>query len=214
MLLKVLKEIKTFLWFRVARYIYRTLPEEWQEGDRTVVIIPGFNGHWSAYKRLGDYLNRNGYKIHIDPKYNSYQNIEKIATHTYEYILKEDLKDIVVIGHSKGGIVARYLKLIDERNLISQVFTIASPHYGSVWAHISILSLFQIRPGSEFLSELNDEPEAKKVVNIFAKYDQLVIPNKSLYLAGAIENTQLDLVGHTSLVESDVLASEITSYLD
>ena len=121
-----------------------------------------------------------------------------------------------VVGHSLGGLIARYLvqRLRGDRRVESLV-TIGTPHQGSLLAHVVPTPLIrQLRPGSPVLRELAEPaPDcATTVTAIYSDLDQMVLPTSS----GRCEHPDLGArnvlvrgVGHMSLPRHRAVVDEV-----
>jgi pimeloyl-ACP methyl ester carboxylesterase len=88
-----------------------------------------------------------------------------------------------VVGHSLGGLIARYLvqRLGGDRR-IDSLITLGTPHQGSLLAHVVPTPLIrQLRPGSPVLQELAQPAPAvtTRVTAIYSDLDQMVLPTRS-----------------------------------
>lgn len=179
--------------------LFSTIPENYNKGDAgNVLMIVGFNGPWGSLKTISDRLNKQGYKIHF-PKFKTRDPILKIVDEISQFINDYQLENIIIVVHSKGGIVARNLLNIDYSN-INKIINIAVPNNGTIFGYLNIHNLHELKPKSSQLKAL-DDAKTDKIINIYPKFDNHVIPNSSLYLKGA-NNVEIDIVGHTRLLES------------
>jgi pimeloyl-ACP methyl ester carboxylesterase len=114
---------------------------------------------------------------------------------------------VVIVGHSMGGLVAReYLRTCGGAK-VARVVTIGTPHHGSRFAHLAAgACLAQIRPGSAWLAALPDAPPSPPVVSLWSPHDSMVAPQTSAVLEGATNVAFLG-VGHNALLrDADVHA--------
>ncbi len=99
-------------------------------GDgRTVLLVPGFlSGDW-ALRLLHSWLQRIGYRSYLSGIYvNAFHSEHMLAglRHRMAEILKDDDAPITLIGHSRGGLLA---KVISQRRPkdVEQVIALGSP---------------------------------------------------------------------------------------
>lgn len=153
-------------------------------------------------KKIGNRLSKHGYRVHV---INSLRRntlpIKTSAELVEDYIAKNDLHDLIIISHSKGGLIARFLINKTSRNTIKQVITIASPHHGTTFAKLRLLNLTELLPNSSMLRTLAGQ-DVRKIINIYPSFDSTVLPNESLVLDGA-RNIRLKTSGHTKILESE-----------
>lgn len=124
-------------------------------------------------------------------------------------------RQVALVGHSMGGLVARaYLRQHGSAK-VGVVITIGTPHNGSVHAWLFPgVSLGQLRPSNQWLAELNrgDAGKGARIVSIWSWHDSMVAPQKSAELPGA-RNVALSGIGHNALVVNervyDLVAAEL-----
>ena len=112
-------------------------------------------------------------------------------------------KQIVLVGHSMGGLVARaYLRRFGGAR-IARVITLGTPHHGSVLAYMFPgRSLAQLRPGNSWLAELNrnqNDPAPAVITSVWSRHDSMVAPQVSSEL-GHAENIVLVGIAHNALL--------------
>ncbi|MFA7279491.1 MAG: alpha/beta fold hydrolase [Sterolibacterium sp.] len=112
---------------------------------------------------------------------------------------------VILVGHSMGGLVARaYLRRYGEFR-VSRLVTLGTPHHGSTLAHLGMgRNARQMTPGSAWLKELEQTPPSIACVSIFSWHDNYVMPQDSAMLAGA-QNIPLAGVGHLAMAISPVV---------
>ena len=121
---------------------------------------------------------------------------------------------IILIGHSMGGLVARACLQKRPCALIEQVFTLGTPHRGSLSALVlPFTNLIQMRPSSAWLKHLAGV-EARyagrpvPTTSIYSRHDNLVIPFKNGFLEGSVAVESAD-VGHLSLLFDTKICRDI-----
>ncbi|ODA44553.1 hypothetical protein THER_0701 [Thermodesulfovibrio sp. N1] len=141
------------------------LPEKFTIGD-TFPLTTSFNdlkekGYsvitWSQKKLLGSV-------------YNAIEELKYVVNFSNLFTRK----GIVLIGHSRGGLIAR--KFIEKSNGIKALITIATPHKGSTMAkwveYISNLPdllkpIFKILPKEKILTKISDFLKSEAVKRTF-----------------------------------------------
>lgn len=108
---------------------------------------------------------------------------------------------IDIIAHSAGGLAARhYVRFLGGEDKVHDLVTLGTPHHGT-WASAAFPVTKVARqtiPGSRFLKELNEEPEAYGKVeytSVWSVTDGVVVPPTSCYLEGA-QNVRVDYLTH------------------
>lgn len=112
-------------------------------------------------------------------------------------------RQVTLVGHSMGGLVARAYLQRHGGAKVCKLVTIGTPHHGSVHAWMFPgACLAQMRPGSAWLEALNrDEGSTPPVpiVSLWSWHDSMVAPQKSSWLADA-NNVELIGIGHNALL--------------
>lgn len=112
-------------------------------------------------------------------------------------------KQVVLVGHSMGGLVARaYLRRFGASR-VEKLVTMGTPHHGSILAWgFPGRGLEQMRPGNAWLAELNRgeaDPAPAPITSIWSRHDSMVAPQASSQLACA-QNVPVVGVGHNALL--------------
>ncbi|MFA6250293.1 MAG: hypothetical protein WC686_02175 [Candidatus Shapirobacteria bacterium] len=180
-----------------------------------VIIIPGLFGLNGNLTRLVKIIRSWGYEVELMPK-NICCNwkIEKIAQELAIYINNKGAEKIFLIGHSKGGLVARYLvgNYEEIEKKIGYVFTIATPHKGTFWGVTPLRLISQLNPTGDFIINLNKNKKNEKVVNFYAKLDTKIVPKENAILEGG-QNYKVNIVGHTRIIKSKELVGYLKNFL-
>lgn len=127
---------------------------------------------------------------------------------------------IHVVGHSLGGLIARYhLQRQDGARRVQSLVTLGTPHQGSVLAHLLPTPLVkQLRPGSPLLRELAEPAPGfdTPVTAVYSDLDQLVLPTSAARCEHpdiAARNVLVRGVGHMSLPFSRAVVDEVAATL-
>ena len=208
--------LEYFLNFYRWTYSFKKAPTLWNAGLKgTFVFIPGFMDTWGPFKKLGNVLNKNGFKIIFLDNVNTFAKIETIADQSASVLKSNSLQNFYLIGHSKGGLTTKYL--LDNYPEINKkcikAFTVSTPWNGTVFAKIKLLNFYQLVPYSKFLQQCSITTEScKKIINIYPKFDNSVVPNNFLILEG-VKNIKTKDVGHTNVLSSKELLNIILENL-
>ena len=107
-----------------------------------ILLIPGFlGGDWTMGVMAG-WLNRLGYRAYfsgIDCNIDCPNRTGELLRWRLDYIAQETGRPIVLVGHSLGGLLARFLG-VNFPEQIRHVVAIGSPIDGSSWVHPLVLS--------------------------------------------------------------------------
>ena len=156
-----------------------------RSGRRYVALAHGIWDTAKIFRKLRQTLEAEGYAcIEIDFQPSSGANgLEKLAEQLRDAIDSgaRDAASIDLIGFSMGGLVGRYyLQRLGGLEKVRRFLTISSPHGGS-WTCFFPLGkgVRQMRPGSRFLVDLDQDLERLKAVeftSFYTPFDLMVIP--------------------------------------
>lgn len=194
--------------------LWQRPPTAWGEGSAgDVLLIPGFGEPWTFLSTLANELHSKGYKIHVIPELTySTQKISECVTLLHAYVQNNALTEVIVLAHSKGGIVAK--QYVDNYPTeVKKVISISTPFQGTAVGHLRLWNLKELIPHSPTLqSILSATTHNSKIVNLYARIDNHILPNKYAVLPGAI-NIEIPVVGHTRILEHAQTSKTIQHYL-
>jgi triacylglycerol lipase len=190
-----------------------------------VVLVHGLVDNRSVFTVMRRALRRRGFTSVCTWNYSPLQRdvegaAEALGRHI-EHICRETGHERVhVVGHSLGGLVARYLvqRLGGDRRVESLV-TLGTPHAGTRWARVLPTPLVrQLRPGSPLMRELAEPaPSCRtRITSIYSDLDQVVVPSA----AGRCDHPDLQArnvlfrgIGHMSLPIHRGVVDEVAATL-
>lgn len=187
--------------YRHFEALFRRFPTDWKKGGRgDVIILPGFSEPWIFLRPLAEKLNQLGYRIHLPDGLNrNLLTIDQSVAYLAQYIERNDLKDVILLAHSKGGFIGK-LYLDQYPGNCKKLFSIATPYAGTSLSRLHILHLNEFAPTSETVKRVNYETEHNdKIINIYTLKDLHIFPHKSAHLKGA-SNFEVNIVGHTRII--------------
>ena len=123
---------------------------------------------------------------------------------------------IVLIGHSMGGLLARYyISHLDGKSCVEKLITIGTPHKGTqLWSFTFSPCGMDMRPGSTFLKKLRVIPATIKTLSIYSSFDEIILPYKNSQIKGKnILNKEFDDLGHMRLIFNPHVYKEIRLFL-
>ena len=181
-----------------------------KQKNTPVILIPGVYERWEFMKPIAKSIFAAGYDIHVIEGlgYNR-GSVEQMAEIVNQYVRERELKSCVIVAHSKGGLIGKYLLAYcnEERRFIGMT-AISTPFTGSVYAQfLPVSSLRIFAPNSPLLSLLAKNAEVNKhIFSIYGKFDPH-IPGGS-FLEGAT-NIKLQTYGHFRIVNDKRVHCEI-----
>jgi pimeloyl-ACP methyl ester carboxylesterase len=176
----------------------RTDPDDFAAGEAApVLIIPGIYESWHFMRPLIDVLHANGHPVHVvTPLRSNRRPVVPSAEIVADYLSRRDLRDVVIVAHSKGGLIGKYLMTqLDPDGRVLRLIAISTPFSGSRYARFMLMPSLRAFAGTNpYLAALGaDERLNNRVVSIFGRFDPH-IPEGSV-LPGA-ENVLIDTGGH------------------
>lgn len=190
----------------VIRWQLKSIPRIWprrtfivEGAGRPVLMIPGIYENWRFMLPLVDSLKRHGFQVHVVTKlgYNA-GSIESMAALVIDYMTEHDLRDVSLVAHSKGGLIAKYV-LMQQPSYVKKVIAINTPFNGSFYARFFFLK--EVRVFSKTSASLRRLSAAikvnDKIISLYSRFDPH-IPEGSK-LDGA-RNIVFKKVGHFSPV--------------
>lgn len=201
-------------------YFYRKPPKHYlgfiKDGKYPIIIIPGYLLRWGFMKSIADKISRLGHPVYVLPHLgNNLKDISSSAKIVKELIEENNLKNIIIVAHSKGGLIGKYLMIhFDGNNRIAGLITIGTPHMGSNLAnYFKFVKSNEFHPEHELIQELSKYSEVnKKIITISPSFDNIVLHEKKGTLDGALENIHVAVSGHHRAVfDKEVKAKVIIS---
>lgn len=192
---------------KLLMHVYKNPPKHYLDyvvkEKNPVVLIPGNSNKWGFYKRLSDAISHFGYPVYVvDKLWLNLFDIPTSAKIVREIIDKNNLKNVVLLGHSKGGVVGKYILIHENKDRkISRLIAIASPFSGSsIVDHLPYKSFRELSPKSKIIQETNSNKEMNsKIISIMPEFDNHVWSDKGSYLEGAL-NIKIPIKGHHKIV--------------
>lgn len=177
-------------------------------GKKPIILIPGYLEKWNFLRKIANPLSHAGHPIYVVENlgYNT-REIHYSAELIRELINKNSLKNVILISHSKGGLIGKYLLSFNNVDGIEKLITVATPWAGSsIINFIPLKSAQELNPKSEIIEKLKLQDKINhKIVSIYGIYDNHVWPTKSCHLDGA-KNIEINTHGHhTILFDKNVI---------
>ncbi|MEN9552009.1 MAG: hypothetical protein RI935_386 [Candidatus Parcubacteria bacterium] len=180
-----------------------------------VVILPGVFNKWGFMKKMVNELHRLGHPVYVVPKlgYNLH-TIPHSANLVTEVIEENNLKNVILIGHSKGGLIGKYILCHNTtKGKVIGMISIATPYSGSEMTKVlPIAPLKELHTTSQIIKDLQLHVDVnKKIISIIPEYDNHVWSEEGSYLEGA-KNIHVPVHGHHKIVfDREVIASVVSS---
>ena len=174
------------------------------------MLLHGLGDTSRLFRRLRQYLEERSWTIYtldLIPN-NGTAGLDVLARQASEYINRtfQPNQKIDLIGFSMGGLIARYyLQRLDGIRRVSRFITISSPHHGTWTAYaLGRNGVRQMRPGSQFLRDLNTNSHALKQLrftSIWTPLDLMIVPARSSVMPEA-RTVRLVVSHHAGMVNN------------
>lgn len=215
----IIDAIYTFRGF-LQMYIFRKPPENYKEFDADknfpIIVIQGYMDRWGFMKSIADEISNSGYPVFVIPKLeNNLNDISNSAKSVEDFIEEQKLKNVLIVGHSKGGLIGKYILVnLNKNKYVIGLVAISTPYVGSRMAnYFKFLKSNQFNPENKLIQELWSHHEVnKKIIAIFPKIDNVIWSKDKNSLEGALENIYVEKSGHHRILfDKDVQEKIISS---
>jgi pimeloyl-ACP methyl ester carboxylesterase len=180
-----------------------------------VLLIPGVFERWQFLRAVGGRLARAGHPVHaVELLGRNIDAIPDAAATVQRYIDEHDLRGVIIVAHSKGGLIAKHMMLFDDvESRIDRLVAIASPFQGSSLSkYMPVRPLRAFLPTDATLALLAANAEVNsRIVSVFGEYDPH-IPGGS-ELKGAT-NVRVPVDGHFRLLVDDRVLDEVAAAVE
>jgi hypothetical protein len=170
-----------------------------------VVILPGIFESWHYLEQIIATLSAAGHPVYIvgDIGING-RPIPATARRVYRYLIAHDLRDAIIVAHSKGGLVGKNVMLHDARvnpgaelpgrRRVAHLIAINTPWRGSEIARYGVGAWREFHPTRPVMAQLSTESDVDaRITAIDSAIDQYVPAHSA---PAAATRIRLPLVGH------------------
>lgn len=168
-----------------------------------VILIPGVYSKWQFLKAIADPISLKGYPVYaLEHLGYSTKAIHYYAKLIHEFIIEKNLHNLIIIAHSRGGLIAKHLLAYDnEDGRVVKVIAIATPFSGSHLVRFTPNKMMkELHPESEMIKKLHSKNGVNhKIISIFGEWDNHVWPTENCRLEGA-KNIQVSVHGHHKIL--------------
>lgn len=189
-------------------YLRRTPPKHYlgyvKEGKVPIILLPGIFGRWAFLKPLADYISLLGHPVYVVPKLgNNLVDIPTSAQLVREVIAENNLTHAIIVAHSKGGLVAKYLLAHENADHRTDgLVAVATPFSGSrLGNYFSYYPAQELATDSAIILYLQSHTQVNAhIISIIPQYDNYVWHEQTSFLAGAKDNIYVPNHGHSQLL--------------
>ncbi|MFF3066093.1 esterase/lipase family protein [Oerskovia sp. NPDC057915] len=189
------------LRWQATGFMARVEPEDLRRPDRPVgppvVLVPGVYESWHFLLPLATLLRDHGVAVHVLPELRDNRRpVADGAVLLARYLREQDLRDVVVVAHSKGGLIGK-LAMVRESpgGRIASMIAINTPFAGSAYARWFVQpSIRAFVPSDATIVALSAERAVnERITSVHSRWDPH-IPAGS-FLDGA-HDVVLETPGH------------------
>jgi len=197
-------------YWQARAFLSRSSAEAYAEGERApLVILPGVYETWRFLEPLVARLNKRGHRVHVlETLERSQRPVAEMAALVEDYLDENDLHDVILVAHSKGGLAGKMVMTGREGARVRAMLAVATPFRGSRYARrIPSRTLRAFSPEDPGIVALSRSVDANaRIVSIYAGFDPH-IPEGS-ELPGA-KNVRLDTGGHFRILADPRVVEEL-----
>ncbi|KTS70228.1 acetyltransferase and hydrolase with the alpha/beta hydrolase fold protein [Microbacterium testaceum] len=213
--------LRNGLWW-VRDYVYassaqaravrrRGLPETLTEGEGVpILLLPGIYETWRFLEPLARALHDRGHPVHVVTELGGNRRpVAEAAERVARLLIARDLRDVVIVAHSKGGLIGKHVMAFDPAGeRIRAMVAVATPFGGSRYSRLMPTpSLRAFRSGDATMRALAASADTNtRITSIYGTFDPH-IPEGS-ELAGA-KNVRLSTGGHFRVLADPRVVAEV-----
>ena len=188
-----------------ASVTHRRADSRYHDGHLApVLLLPGVYEPWTFLRPLAERLHAAGHPVHVVRALgNNSRPIARSAGIAQRYLDSAGLENVVLVAHSKGGLIGKHMMLVDDANgHISRLIAIATPFGGSRYARYMVNpSLRAFIPTATTLAMLTGNARVNaRITSLYSERDTHI--PEGCYLEGAT-NIEFPVEGHFTILDDE-----------
>jgi triacylglycerol lipase len=177
----------------------------------TIVLLPGVYESWTFLRPLAKTLSSHDHPVHVLPTLGYNRGpVPAAAALLGEYLADEGLERVVLVAHSKGGLIGKLAMIRHDpgRRILGMV-AIATPFAGSQYARwVPLPAVRAFVPTDGTLVALAAEREVNaRIVSVYPRFDPHIPAGSAL--DGAAANLELETPGHFRVLADPRLVTTV-----
>ena len=204
-------------YWQARELVFRTDPTPYRSGSDgmpAVLLLPGIYETWQFMRPLAQQIHDLGHPVHVVTKLGSNRrSVVASAALVDAYLRQHDLTDVIIVAHSKGGLIGKYLMTdVTSKHRVDRMIAIATPFGGSAYArYVPFPALRAFSPADATTLMLTGHLDVNaRITSVFGTFDPH-IPGGSA-LDGA-HNIRLPVAGHFRILASPELKAAVAEFL-
>ena len=181
-------------WQALALDRRHRLPQPTSHTGRRVVLVPGVYEEWTFMRPLAQRLHARGLRVHAVPRLGfNRAPVPRQAAVLGRFLEQEDLRDVLLVAHSKGGLIGKLAMLHhDPTHRVARMISLNTPYDGSPLAWVfPTPAVLALRPNARALRALSAERSVnRRITAVRSGWDPHIPSGSSL-------NGHADHVVHT-----------------
>lgn len=190
--------------------VRRDVPHRYGHGWLSpVLLIPGVMEEWTVMRPVADRLSSAGHPVHVLPELKrNTVTVAEGAVLASAYLGARGLSEVVIVAHSKGGLIGKQVLLDDTERRVRRLVAIATPFSGSVLARlVPSRTVRAMSPDDATILALRDRTEVNHLITSICPSFDPHIPTGS-HLTGAA-NIPVDAMGHFRVLSDPAVLAAV-----
>lgn len=201
----------------------KDLKEPIQAEKIPLLLIHGLYHNSSAWSYFKNELSKQSvgpiFTINLKNPFGSIvEHAKKVQTKIEKIKALTGRNDIVLVGHSMGGLVACQYALelnVNKNTQVKQIITLGSPLEGTYTAYLGIgKSCYEMRRNSPFINQLSKQIKQESNISflhVASMKDAIILPNSSALLLSKTNGKRKKIfnLSHLSLLYSKKIVKEV-----
>ena len=199
------------LYWQARAVLGRTDPASFRSGEaKPIVVIPGVYETWRFMLPLIRAMHDRGHPVFVVDALNwNNRPVVEAADLVSAFLAEHDLEGVVLVSHSKGGLIGKYVMSVGrEASRVQSMLAVAAPFGGSFYARFMVLPSLRIfsPKNATILALAHDESVNSRIVSVYGEFDPHVPAGSEL--VGA-KNVRLDTGGHFRVLAHPRVMAEL-----